>query len=704
MSIRTLLRMAVCLTLLVGCRDATGPRTVELSLRLEPDSARVALPGDTVRLRASLRDASGNVASNVALRWSSSDTTVAVVSSDGLVRAVSYGRTNVTVAADTLTARAEVVVGERGVTNWSISRAPAATGAPLTDVWAAPDGTTFAVGGAGTVIRSGATTWQALSTGTAEDLSGVHGTTSTNVYAVSFQGSVFRHDGAGWSRAHSGEKRRLAAVWVAPTGEVFAVGSDHRNGGSRGLVVQGNAKGWAESVFEDGGTWIDLRGVWGTSANNVYAVGQYASGGIVFHYDGTAWRRVELWRDLGTGPVIYTLNDISGTSAGDVWAVGDESTILHFDGTRWNLVQSPIRIYARSVWGTSPTDIHMTGYSSTVGSTVVLHYDGSRLAQMEMPRPLVGSDFTGTAVSASVGYMVGRDGTVLRGARSAWQTVQHGPELADVHAASERSAVAVGSSVTALVYDGSGWSQAEPPPFRLDLTTVASRAEGEFFVANRNGTVYRFNGNTWTILREKWNFPLVESWASPDGHLYFVENSYHGFFRDTPPSWGRSVLQYDGASFRTVWTSERSPSPVALHGIWGRSPGEIYAVGSGGLIVRDDGSAWAPVESGTTRDLHGVWGAGGAVFAVGEGGTILRQHEGRWSAVESGTTATLRDIWGSSESNFYAVGDGGIILRFDGRRWSRVESGTSVRLNAVSGTATGVVFIAGERGVIVAGR
>ena len=41
-----------------------------------------------------------------------------------------------------------------------------------------------------------------------------------------------------------------------------------------------------EWVQMDSGTTNDLNGVWGTSADNVYAVGY---GNTVLHYDGTSW-------------------------------------------------------------------------------------------------------------------------------------------------------------------------------------------------------------------------------------------------------------------------------------------------------------------------------------------------------------------------------------------------------------------------------
>jgi hypothetical protein len=55
--------------------------------------------GDSVQLTATVRDPSGNAIPNVTLAWSSADTKIATVSSDGLVKAVGMGETNIEVDA-----------------------------------------------------------------------------------------------------------------------------------------------------------------------------------------------------------------------------------------------------------------------------------------------------------------------------------------------------------------------------------------------------------------------------------------------------------------------------------------------------------------------------------------------------------------------------------------------------------------------------
>jgi hypothetical protein len=65
----------------------------------------------------------------------------------------------------------------------------------------------------------------------------------------------------------------------------------------------------------------NLRGVWGSSANDIWAVGE---GGTIVHFNGGAW-------SLVASPITEHLSAIWGTSADDVWVVGDKGTIVHLE-------------------------------------------------------------------------------------------------------------------------------------------------------------------------------------------------------------------------------------------------------------------------------------------------------------------------------------------------------------------------------------
>lgn len=98
---------------------------------------------------------------------------------------------------------------------------------------------------------------------------------------------------------------------------------------------------------------------------------------------------------------------------------------------------------------------------------------------------------------------------------------------------------------------------------------------------------------------------------------------------------------------------------------------------------------WAPANSGTTSNLHGVQLLdSGAGFAVGDAGTILKTTDAgaTWAPLSSGTTRALHDVYFFNDTDGLAVGDNGLILRTTdgGATWPGVTSGVRDSLRAVS--------------------
>ena len=65
--------------------------------------------------------------------------------------------------------------------------------------------------------------------------------------------------------------------------------------------------------------------IWGSSATDVFAVG---NNGLILHYNGINWAPM----NSGT---THALIGIWGRSATDVFAVGNNGLILHYNGINW---------------------------------------------------------------------------------------------------------------------------------------------------------------------------------------------------------------------------------------------------------------------------------------------------------------------------------------------------------------------------------
>jgi len=131
----------------------------------------------------------------------------------------------------------------------------------------------------------------------------------------------------------------------------------------------------AETCTSDGGfhPWPqdeNLYGVWGSATNDVWAVGD---DGTIVHYDGCMWSMVP-------SSAIYQLRAVSGTATSDVWAVGNTGTIVHWNGSAWSIVSSASSEWLWGVWAYSASDAWAVGENNTL-----LQWNGTAWSQVSKP-------------------------------------------------------------------------------------------------------------------------------------------------------------------------------------------------------------------------------------------------------------------------------------------------------------------------------
>ncbi len=176
--------------------------------------------------------------------------------------------------------------------------------------------------------------------------------------------------GAVWSRGGSCEQDMqctplVRALWGTPVGQtpsvVWAVGER----GQAFVLDDPEAGHWS---FRTPDTVNDLEAVWGTSASDVWAVGQNGTIRHIADETGT-WHAVD-------SPTTSHLHGVWGTSTNDVWAVGDTGTVIHYDGKDWTVAtiglppgDVPTNLFG--VWGSGPDDVWI------VGDGLVLHRTAS---------------------------------------------------------------------------------------------------------------------------------------------------------------------------------------------------------------------------------------------------------------------------------------------------------------------------------------
>jgi len=223
------------------------------------------------------------------------------------------------------------------------------TSAWLYDIWGLSASSVFVVGGSATILYYNGSSWTTMSNPLgSEQLFGVWGTALNNVFAVGESGTIIHYNGSAWSTMASGTTEYLYGMGGINSSNVYATGEDGtllRYNGTTWLSISGVTSnrlyhawglspndvyvcGWRELQHFDGTSWspamvttADLRGVWGSAADDIFAVG---ISGRIFHFDGTTWR------EMTSGTTEHLYGGVWGTSRSDVFAVGADGTILHF--------------------------------------------------------------------------------------------------------------------------------------------------------------------------------------------------------------------------------------------------------------------------------------------------------------------------------------------------------------------------------------
>jgi hypothetical protein len=112
---------------------------------------------------------------------------------------------------------------------------------------------------------------------------------------------------------------------------------------------------------------------------------------------------------------------------------------------------------------------------------------------------------------------------------------------------------------------------------------------------------------------------------------------------------------------------------VAIHGLHGASPDDVWAVGDASVMLHFDGQAWTPFPSVASYDLRAVWAsASNDVWAAGADGALLHYDGERWTGHSAGYDVPFFEgLWGAAADDVWAVG-WKTILHYDGESWSTV--------------------------------
>ncbi|MGQ0704102.1 MAG: Ig-like domain-containing protein, partial [Gemmatimonadales bacterium] len=394
-----------------------------------------------------------------------------------------------------------------------------------------------------------------------------------------------------WRIAQEGlTESSLLGYWSANPQTSFAVGT-----GSTILRTDDGGVTWSKMAVADS---ADLVSVWGTSASNVYAVG---SEGTILHYDGTSWNRMPVLTDRA-------ILEVWGLGPNEIYAVGFR-TALRYDGTAWRPLGGAESAELWAVWGSDQAHIFAVGQDG-----VILRLVGGQFVPVASPTNLL---------------LLGLWGT--------------GPE----------SLFAVGIQGLVLRWDGSAWTSM-PSPTRENLFALWGKSGDDIVAVGDNGAIIHFNGSAWSLLPQSASGENLRAvYAAPGGAFGAA-------------GWSGTILRRTVSGEWAVGTT----SPLLFDAV--RLSAQLYAVGGGGAVFREAGTGWNPLPIPAKRSLFAATEDRGTVLAIGDAGTIVRYDGTGWQDESYLARWLLRSIWiAPGTGDGFIVGERGLILRRAGLagRW-----------------------------------
>ena len=285
-----------------------------------------------------------------------------------------------------------------------------------------------------------------------------------------------------------------------------------------------------------------------------------------------------------------------GVGADDLWMVGQNGVIVHYDGVAFTQVSSPTDCSSSAIWGASASDIWAVGING-----IMLHYDGKGWST---PRSYAAQPVRIWGRGPGDAYAVGNTGEILRLTGNTWAPVQNvgsGENLrgcgattpGDRHGGMGRHG---DSRRRQLVDDRDDFARAGDG---------VGAAGGPTWAAGAGGVVFRRGTTGWTQEPFPPSHALFGIHGNSGTNVYAVGDT-------------GTILHYNG----TAWAPQASPRNVLLRSVWAAGPDLAYIVGEFGTILISTAIGWGAMASPTTGFLRHVWGlSAGNVYAVGDSGS-----------------------------------------------------------------------------------
>jgi len=295
------------------------------------------------------------------------------------------------------------------------------------------------------------------------------------------------------------------------------------------LLALGAACDSGPSAIDESGRWSvvhsglpgALTSIWGTGADNVWAVGSDpgdGSGPMVVNFDGERWFQLETGH---SGDLWW----VFGFEDGPVFLGGKGGLILRFESGEFQRMETPGRGSVYGIWGTAPDDLWAVG-GSLPKDAFAWRFDGRSWRVAEGFPTELAESYSMFKVWSRAGddvWMIGTGGVAVHYDGAGFKQEPSGTDnlIFTVHADSETYAAVGGLGVGVILEnDGSGWKDVTPKgtPHLMGVWLDG----GGGYAAGVDGTVLRREADGWKTVDT--GIPLKEAfhavWVDPDGGVW----------------------------------------------------------------------------------------------------------------------------------------------------------------------------------------